>query len=87
MNALDERLRGRLYKFQIECIEFGLRNLGRILIGDEMGVGKTVESLALASCYHSKDTSCWPLLIICPSSLRLNWRDEALKWLPTLGSH
>jgi SNF2 family DNA or RNA helicase len=23
----------------------------------------------------------WPFLVICPSSLRFNWRDEIMKWL------
>lgn len=42
-----------------------------------MGVGKTVQSLALASLYKS----VWPLLIIAPSTLRLVWQDEIVNWL------
>jgi len=30
-----------------------------------MGVGKSIQSLALAACYSDE----WPLLIVCPSSL------------------
>jgi SWI/SNF-related matrix-associated actin-dependent regulator 1 of chromatin subfamily A len=41
-----------------------------------MGVGKTIQSLGLAYIYK-KD---WPLLIICPSSLKFNWQDEILRW-------
>ena len=26
----------------------------------------------------------WPLLIIAPSSLRFSWRDEILKWIPSI---
>jgi len=36
------------------------------LIGDEMGVGKTVQALGLA-CVYMKD---WPVLILTPGYLR-----------------
>lgn len=42
-----------------------------------MGLGKTLQAIAVARIYRSD----WPLLIICPSSLRLNWKDELLTWL------
>ena len=31
-----------MYKFQKEGIEFGIQKHGRMLFGDEMGVGKTI---------------------------------------------
>lgn len=34
-----------------------------------MGLGKTVQALTIAR-YYMDD---WPLLIVCPSSLRLTW--------------
>lgn len=37
---------------QSEGVEFGLRHHGRCLIADEMGVGKTVQGIALSSCYR-----------------------------------
>lgn len=39
------------------------------MIADEMGLGKTLQGLAVA-CYFSSE---WPLLIVCPSSLRFSW--------------
>jgi SWI/SNF-related matrix-associated actin-dependent regulator 1 of chromatin subfamily A len=42
-----------------------------------MGVGKTIQSLAIVSVYRHE----WPFLVICPSSLRLNWQQEMLTWL------
>lgn len=33
-------------------MRYGLARKGRILLGDEMGVGKTVQALALAACYQ-----------------------------------
>jgi len=41
-----------------------------------MGVGKTIQGLATALVYWKE----WPLLILCPSALRLNWKDEIFKW-------
>ncbi len=48
-----------------------------MLLADEMGVGKTIQSLAIMSIYRHE----WPFLVICPSSLRLNWQQEILNWL------
>ena len=31
-----------LYEFQKQGIEFGINHFGWVLIGDEMGVGKTI---------------------------------------------
>ena len=33
-------------------VRFGLERRGRALIADEMGVGKTVQAIALAACYR-----------------------------------
>ena len=45
-----------------------------------MGVGKTIQALGVMSLYKED----WPLLIICPSSLRYTWRDEINKWVGKL---
>ena len=42
-----------------------------------MGLGKTIQGIAIASCYRD----CWPLLVICPSSVRVAWSEEFIKWL------
>ena len=52
-------------------------HFGRVLLGDEMGVGKTIQAIAVSWLYR-KD---WPVIIIVPSSLRYAWRDEIYKWL------
>lgn len=49
---------------------------GRAMIALEMGLGKTPIALKVAEYYGS-----WPVVIVCPASLTLNWRDEAKKWL------
>ena len=45
-------LRAALMPFQAEGVAFGLARHGRVLIADEMGVGKTVQAIALAACYE-----------------------------------
>src|SRR6056300_1422603 len=52
---------------------------GRILLADEMGLGKTISSLAIMSAYQQNE---WPLLILCPASLRYTWPAEIEKFLP-----
>jgi SWI/SNF-related matrix-associated actin-dependent regulator 1 of chromatin subfamily A len=47
------------------------------MIGDEMGVGKTIQAISIAYLFQ-KD---WPVLIITPSSLKFSWRDEILTWI------
>lgn len=69
---LPDKIKESLYDFQKKGIEFGISRFGRVLIGDEMGVGKTIQALSIAYLYK-KD---WPLLILAPSSLRYTWKDE-----------
>ena len=80
LHSIDEKLVSKLMPFQREGVEFGIRNQGRVLIADDMGLGKTIQAIAIASYYHKE----WPLLIICPSSVRLMWADELTRWLPSL---
>lgn len=47
----------------------------RLIIGDQMGLGKTGQ--AICAMEYSKP---FPALIICPSSLKLNWQREISKW-------
>jgi len=53
--------------------------LGGIL-ADEMGLGKTVQALAFLSARRSSQAA----LIVCPSSLVTNWRNEAQRFTPEL---
>jgi SWI/SNF-related matrix-associated actin-dependent regulator 1 of chromatin subfamily A len=66
-----------LYNFQKEGIEYAINKHGRMLIADEMGVGKTIQAIGISYIYKAE----WPVLILAPSSLKYNWRDEILEWL------
>lgn len=62
------------YPYQAEGITYGLQHK-RILIGDEPGLGKTLQSIGIV------DTAvAYPCLVICPSSLKINWQREFEKF-------
>lgn len=46
----------------------------RAMLGDEMGLGKSIQSLAAVEIING-----YPLLITCPSSIKFNWKDEIEK--------
>jgi SNF2 family DNA or RNA helicase len=71
-----------LFDFQKDGVRYGISRGGRFLLGDEMGVGKTVQALAISYCFKSD----WPLVIVCPASLKYNWKDECMRWIPNLHS-
>ncbi|XP_078494415.1 SWI/SNF-related matrix-associated actin-dependent regulator of chromatin subfamily A-like protein 1 [Ciona intestinalis] len=79
LSHVDEKVETSLMPFQREGVNFALSKNGRILLADDMGLGKTVQSICIASYYRSS----WPLLIICPSSVRLMWKESLLRWLPS----
>lgn len=58
------------YAYQKEGIAFGLRHK-RLLIGDEPGLGKTLQSIGIVDAANA-----FPCLVICPSSLKINWQRE-----------
>ena len=60
-------------------------NLGGIL-ADDMGLGKTLQLLAVIMSYVEKTPKeeLKPILVVCPSSLSLNWKEEAKKFTPAL---
>ncbi|KAF0972784.1 hypothetical protein FDP41_009033 [Naegleria fowleri] len=69
----------KLRPFQKQGIAFAVKRDGKVLFGDEMGVGKTLQGFS--TMYYFKQD--WPLLIICPSSLKHNWGKEIEDWFIT----
>jgi len=76
-SKLPQSLVTSLRPFQKEGVIFGVIRNGRCLIGDEMGLGKTIQAISIA--HYFKDD--WPLLVICPATLRYNWSNEIERWL------
>ena len=73
---LGPKLWGLLRPFQKTAVRFAVAR-EKAYIADEMGSGKTLE--ALATCRAFRDR--WPVVVVCPSSLRDNWAAEIERWL------
>ncbi len=74
MNELQHNLKVEPYPYQKEGICFGLEHK-RIIIGDEPGLGKTLQSIGIVDTANA-----YPCLVICPSSLKINWQREFEKF-------
>lgn len=75
---LSTELVDELFPFQREGVLYGIEREGRCLIADDMGLGKTIQAICLAQWFKSD----WPLIIVCPSSLRYQWLNSLNRWLP-----
>ena len=60
----------RAFKHQEEGIEFLLKNK-KCILADDMGLGKTLQSIVAAL-----EVDAERVLIVCPSSLKINWKRE-----------
>ena len=62
--------------YQRGGIAYAMERQG-VLIADEMGLGKTIQAIGVINA----DPTIRKVLVICPASLKLNWRKEMWKWL------
>ena len=62
------------YEFQKQGIAYAVEHK-RCIMGDEQGLGKTVEAIGVLTV-----TGAVPALVICPASLKLNWKRELKKF-------
>lgn len=63
-----------LMAFQKAGVRYAL-DREHTLIGDEPGLGKTAQALAIGNTVSARRT-----LIVCPAGVRFHWRDETLAW-------
>jgi SNF2 family DNA or RNA helicase len=81
VNDHDEKL----YPFQIPGRDFLVMAQNAVL-GDEMGSGKTFQTIAALRCADMSEgpveSTAYPALIVCPNTLKRNWEREIRQWLP-----
>lgn len=79
-NILFEELKLPLFNYQKIGIGF-LCTTKSSLLADEPGLGKTIQSLSASRINQSiLKNKHFKILIICPSTLKLNWEEEIMKW-------
>ena len=54
------------------------------ILADDMGLGKTLQVLSILLDYKQNDEEKRTSIVVCPSSLTLNWLGEAKKFVPDL---
>jgi SWI/SNF-related matrix-associated actin-dependent regulator 1 of chromatin subfamily A len=68
---------GRVYlPYQRAGIAYCLSKQGALL-ADDMGLGKTIQAIGVMNA----DASVKRTLIVCPNTLKVNWRSELHRWL------
>ena len=79
-------LNGKLLGYQRAGVAYA-SHARRVFIADEMGLGKTIQAMATLESLHllseTEDTApCYPAVVVCPSSLVLNWKKEYNRFFP-----
>ena len=79
------QLRATLYPYQARGVRWMQQSIaanGGLLLADEMGLGKTLQAIALL--LTDEPTVQSPALIICPTTLIINWVREIERFAPHL---
>lgn len=71
-------LTAELLPYQLDGIAFAAGK-GRAVLADEMGLGKTIQGVGVAE-FLAKHTGLRRVLVVCPASLKSQWRNEIHKF-------
>ena len=79
-------LNGTLLGYQRAGVSYA-SHARRVFIADEMGLGKTIQAMATLESLHLQSETedvapCYPAVVVCPSSLVLNWKKEYNRFFP-----
>ncbi len=69
-----ELLTAELLPYQLDGIAFAV-GAGRAVLADDMGLGKTIQGVGVAELLSS-EADIQRVLVICPASLKSQWRNE-----------
>jgi SNF2 family DNA or RNA helicase len=72
-----------LYQFQRAGVHF-LSHIKHALLCDEMGTGKTIQSIWTIRTLAEQGEDVFPILIAAPNNMKATWRREFKQWWPDL---
>jgi SWI/SNF-related matrix-associated actin-dependent regulator 1 of chromatin subfamily A len=72
--TIDIPLKRTMFPFQRTGVAYSLEKK-RLIVGDQPGLGKTTQAIATMVAATTADSDM-PILVVCPSSLKLNWQQE-----------
>lgn len=64
-----------LRHYQANGVAYNLQH-ERVLIGDDMGTGKTIQAIASVMAFEQVNKDAFPVLVICGDTLKANWKFE-----------
>ena len=70
------------YSYQLEGVRYALDNK-RCIFGDQPGLGKTLQAICTVVKAHREAMvygETFPVLVICPAALKVNWKREFKKF-------
>ncbi|NBC83396.1 MAG: DEAD/DEAH box helicase family protein [Bacteroidetes bacterium] len=77
-DCFNDLIKADLYNYQKQGVIKIFRS-GRVLLADEMGLGKTIQAIAAVELFaHHLQVN--KVLIICPTSLKFQWKREITKF-------
>jgi hypothetical protein len=86
--ALVPHIKGELRSYQLKGVSWLISlwtNGMNGILADQMGLGKTVQTIAFLS--HLRDNGIMgPFLIVVPLSTLVNWKEEVSRWCPGMSA-
>lgn len=81
LETLEDASNEDLFPHQRAGVAF-LATARRALLADEPGLGKTAQAIRALKKMNEAGEPVFPALVVCPNTLKKNWRREFGKWWP-----
>ena len=81
LETLEDASNADLFPHQRAGVAF-LATARKALLADEPGLGKTAQAIRALKKLQEDGNEVFPALIVCPNTLKKNWKREFGKWWP-----